>query len=642
MQKHMLEQKELASYVFGAQDIVFCDDGFIQPKRFSRAQEQVLRQRGIGDKAEHSAGILLKFTTSATYISFDVRLKETFAADDPLVCEAMRVTTTTSDPYAAGLFDGIDVVVDAQLYQTFAAKTARCCIDLSGFSKQEHTVEIFLPCMSSVCVGRFSADAPMHHVQKRSYLLALGDSITQGTLIGHPSQTWAASLARKLDYDFCNQALAGYHFDVQTLYTLDDMQEAPACIFVAYGTNDWAHESDSAKIEHHAYAYMQRLVEIFPETPIFVIAPLWRADIDNVTVCDRPLSWVEDMLYRITEDFSHVSVLSGDALLPHIPALFSEMRIHPNVAGAQLLAQNIYTWLETHAHHEQNKQLAYIDAEHIRRASSPKKHDSFDSLVRTVWRLRQTDGCPWDKEQTHESITKNMIEEAYEAVDAIEQQDVEHMQEELGDVLEQVLLHAQIAADAGEFDIDDICQELNEKLVCRHEHVFGSLKNPRQHSQAENAREALDAWGKVKLSEHARQQEQTSIMDSVPKALPALLQAQKLNKKAQSCGFAQDDLCELWDILLKKIDAIVTQDASHVADENGAKDFGEILFILTCLAQRLDIDTESALRTSCSHFVKHWKRMEDVCQQRRVTIEGLSAREQKLLWEKTEQQESDC
>ena len=128
------------------------------------------------------------------------------------------------------------------------------------------------------------------------------------------------------------------------------------------------------------------------------------------------------------------------------------------------------------------------------RASHPVDHPAFDQFVATIAALRAPDGCPWDREQTYESIAHNMIEEAYEAVDAIEARDVAHLREELGDVLLQVVLHSQIAADAGEFDIDDVCADVNAKMVRRHPHVFGE-------TSAESASEVLDLWDKVKLAE---------------------------------------------------------------------------------------------------------------------------------------------
>ena len=122
--------------------------------------------------------------------------------------------------------------------------------------------------------------------------------------------------------------------------------------------------------------------------------------------------------------------------------------------------------------------------------------DTFQDFVDTIWRLRQPDGCPWDRKQTHASIAKNMIEEAYEAVDCIEASDPVHLCEELGDVLMQVVLHAQIARDAGEFSIDDVVRGVNEKLIRRHPHVFGE-------ADAKNSDEVLAIWDKIKLKEKA-------------------------------------------------------------------------------------------------------------------------------------------
>ena len=132
------------------------------------------------------------------------------------------------------------------------------------------------------------------------------------------------------------------------------------------------------------------------------------------------------------------------------------------------------------------------------RSTRADARDAFDALTETIWRLRQPDGCPWDREQTHQSIAQNMIEEAYEAVDCIEAGDAAHLREELGDVLMQVMLHAQIAADAHAFTIEDVVRELNEKLIRRHPHVFGPRRG------AANAGEVLDIWDQVKKDERTQ------------------------------------------------------------------------------------------------------------------------------------------
>ena len=150
-------------------------------------------------------------------------------------------------------------------------------------------------------------------------------------------------------------------------------------------------------------------------------------------------------------------------------------------------------------------------------------------LVQTIWRLRQPDGCPWDREQTHQSIGKNMIEEAYEALDCIEADDAAHLREELGDVLMQVVLHAQIAADAGEFTLADVARDIDAKLIRRHPHVFGD-------ADAENSDEVLKIWDEVKLAEKAVKDKAVAageavpegLLDGVPTHLPALMQAQTL------------------------------------------------------------------------------------------------------------------
>ena len=202
------------------------------------------------------------------------------------------------------------------------------------------------------------------------------------------------------------------------------------------------------------------------------------------------------------------------------------------------------------------KLAAVVDEETKTRPGAPQTHPEFDRLVRTIWRLRQEDGCPWDKEQTHQSISKNMIEEAYEAVEAIAEGSPEHLEEELGDVLEQVVLHSQIEADggvdsAGEgdraagFNIDDVCRALNQKLVRRHPHVFGP-----EAGSTSSAAAVLDAWESVKAEERASAEDTVhteGLLDSVPQSLPALMQAQKISKRAAKMGFEWKSVADVWD-----------------------------------------------------------------------------------------------
>lgn len=214
-------------------------------------------------------------------------------------------------------------------------------------------------------------------------------------------------------------------------------------------------------------------------------------------------------------------------------------------------------------------------------------------LVQTIWRLRQPDGCPWDREQTHRSIGKNMIEEAYEALDCIEADDAAHLREELGDVLMQVVLHAQIAADAGEFTLADVARDIDAKLIRRHPHVFGD-------ADAESSDEVLKIWDEVKLAEKAAKDKAVAagevapegLLDGVPTHLPALMQAQKVSRKAAAVGFEWETVQDVWD-------EVAEERAEFEAETPGSPEremeFGDLLFALVNVARK----EESTPRAPC-------------------------------------------
>ena len=279
------------------------------------------------------------------------------------------------------------------------------------------------------------------------------------------------------------------------------------------------------------------------------------------------------------------------------------------------------------------------------RPGAPGAHPEFDALVRTIWRLRQPDGCPWDKKQTHASIAKNMVEEAYEAVDAIESAQAgpasrgrRHLAEELGDVLMQVVLQSQIAADDGEFDIDDVCRGINEKLVRRHPHVFG------QHAAAADADEVLGIWEQVKLAEHADAATQADaagearegLLDSVPAALPALMACQKISRKAAAAGFEWEDE---QGVRAKVAEEMAEFDAAPEGTPEAEMEFGDILFALVNLARWHHIDAESALRASNAKFRRRWEYMERKAWESGRDIADLSNTEQEALWAEAKSKE---
>lgn len=258
--------------------------------------------------------------------------------------------------------------------------------------------------------------------------------------------------------------------------------------------------------------------------------------------------------------------------------------------------------------------------------------EEMQSLVETIWRLRQPDGCPWDRKQTHESIGKNMIEEAYEALDCIEAGDEAHLREELGDVLMQVVLHAQIAADAGAFTMADVARDINDKLIRRHPHVFGECS-------ADSADEVLAIWDSVKLAEKGAKDADAAeagerpegLFEGVPRSLPALMEAQKVSRKAASAGFEWETVADVWD-------KVAEERAEFEAEAPGTAEreleFGDLLFALVNVARKEGIDAESALRASTAKFRERWAAMENAAYEGGVSLESLTTEQLNSLWDK--------
>ena len=255
--------------------------------------------------------------------------------------------------------------------------------------------------------------------------------------------------------------------------------------------------------------------------------------------------------------------------------------------------------------------------------------ETFAAFVDTIAALRAPNGCPWDREQTHESIARNMIEEAYEAVDAIEQHDAAHLREELGDVLLQVVLQSQIAADAGEFTVADVCRDVNAKMIRRHPHVFGE-------AAAGSAEEVLSIWDNVKLAEKsaadAQAEEPEGLLDSVPVSFPALLQAYKISRKAVAAGFEWDTVEDVW---AKVEEEIAEFKQACCSDDPQAKEleFGDVLFSLVNVARKEGIDAETALRATCRKFRERWAFMEGAAWGQGKRIEELDMDEMQQLWD---------
>jgi len=245
----------------------------------------------------------------------------------------------------------------------------------------------------------------------------------------------------------------------------------------------------------------------------------------------------------------------------------------------------------------------------------------FDEFVDVIAALRAPDGCPWDREQTHKTIAKNMVEEAYEAVHAIETDDVAELREELGDVLLQIVLHAQIAADDGEFTIDDVVAGITAKIVRRHPHVFGE-------AEAGSATEVLANWDQIKAVERAEKRQ--GLLDSIPHALPALMLAQQISRKAVSAGFEWETLDGVWDKVREELDELA---ATEPGSSEAAEEIGDLLFTIVNLARKQGIDAETALRGTCDKFRGRWSAMEEAAAEQGRRIDELSLGEQEALWQ---------
>ena len=251
--------------------------------------------------------------------------------------------------------------------------------------------------------------------------------------------------------------------------------------------------------------------------------------------------------------------------------------------------------------------------------SSPEDLSRFTALVDIIAKMRAPDGCPWDRRQTHASLRENLLEECYEVLEALDEADAEKLCAELGDLLMQIVLHARIAAEAGEFELADVIRGINSKLIHRHPHIFGSLK-------VKDAEEVALNWEVLKQEER---EAGTSILDGVPKQLPALGYSQSIQRRVAGVGFDWEDV----DGVIDKLAEEVSELKQAPSQAQRANEFGDLLFTLANIARRLDIDLEAALREANQRFYRRFTYMEERCRLRGKNFSELSCDEQNALWE---------
>jgi len=249
---------------------------------------------------------------------------------------------------------------------------------------------------------------------------------------------------------------------------------------------------------------------------------------------------------------------------------------------------------------------------------------NLQKLVGILSKLRSENGCPWDKEQTHSTLKRNLIEEAYELLEAIDADDKENMKEELGDVLLQVVFHSQIATEQNHFTIEDVAGGICEKLIRRHPHVFGD-------ENIDNADDVIDRWEQIKKSEKTNAPK--SALSGVIKSQPALMAAQKLSQKAVKTGFEWTDYDMLKECFLSEIDEFHKE--VEIGDKDAMEDeLGDIFFALVNIARWHKIDAEQALRRANEKFIKRFEMMEKLAQK---PLEEYNFKEYDSLWKEAKE-----
>jgi tetrapyrrole methylase family protein/MazG family protein len=253
----------------------------------------------------------------------------------------------------------------------------------------------------------------------------------------------------------------------------------------------------------------------------------------------------------------------------------------------------------------------------------------FDYLKEVIAKLRSPKGCPWDRKQTHESLRPYLIEEAYEFLEAVSDQDGEAMADELGDVLLQVMLHSQIASEEGTFDIAEVIERLTDKMIRRHPHVFGEGK-------ADTAEEVKRNWNEIKKQERG-EQEWRSILDDIPRGLPALLKSYEQQKKAAKVGFDWDRREDV----LKKVQEELQELFEAKTPEEQEEELGDILFVMGSLSRFFDVNPELALLGACQKFERRFRYIERKAYENGKSLEELTMEQMDAWWDEAKKLEKE-
>lgn len=263
--------------------------------------------------------------------------------------------------------------------------------------------------------------------------------------------------------------------------------------------------------------------------------------------------------------------------------------------------------------------------------SPEKKAEHFIELVDLMARLRSEDGCPWDRKQTHESLKRYLVEECAELLDSIDSGDQQAVCEELGDMFLQLVFHAQIAAEAGQFDVGDALKSISSKLVFRHPHVFGD-------ESAADAEEVLDIWQRQKERE-GKGDEDGSALSRVPKSLPALARAQEIQRKASKVGFDWQEVSGPLEKVKEEVGELEETVTSDMNKDERENEIGDLLFAIVNVCRFLGIEAEDALRRANRKFEQRFKEVEERSRSQGRKLEEMSLEEMDALWDAVKEDE---
>jgi len=332
-------------------------------------------------------------------------------------------------------------------------------------------------------------------------------------------------------------------------------------------------------------------------------------------------------------DATELARLHHPCLNPDLPALIGQLYDRPLASDVKLTLMNLYPdeHLVTLVHGAGTDQARVAklplyeldrqpELDHLTSLYVPPlpKPSSLETFQDTIARLRAPGGCPWDRKQTHQSLRPHLLEEAHEALAALDANDMDALREELGDLLLQIVLQAQIAVEAGEFSLAQVIEEIDANIKRRHPHVFGDVT-------VADVSEVLHNLEEIKREEKGAH----SVLGGVSRALPALARAQAIQRRVAQVGFDWPDA----EGVLAKIEEELAELRSAQGSEAREQELGDLLFSVVNLARWLDVDAESALRQACERFTARFSGMEDLCRERGLTLSELSLAKQDALWE---------